>query len=127
MYIATCCVLGCIVGGAACTYINSGTWYVLERLPNYQQVLENYPELFAPALKALCIVGPFISIFKIVDYFLLIYRDEDLSKAIGGFAGINATSSSKDNGAFSCETVICKAKGSSIPVVVPEKNVMKLL
>lgn len=122
MYIATCCVLGCIVGGAACTYINSGTWYVLERLPNYQQVLENYPELFAPALKALCIVGPFISIFKIVDYFLLIYRDEDLSKAIGGFAGINATSSSKDNGAFSCETVICKAKGSSIPVVVPEKK-----
>ena len=122
MFIFTFSITSIIVGGMSSSWINSGAWYILERLPNYKEVLETYPELFAPAIKSLCAVLPFIGIFKIIDYFLLIYRDEDLTKAIGGFSGISATSTDKDTGAFSCETVICKAKGTSVPVVVPEKK-----
>lgn len=122
MYIVSCSMLAMIVGGMAANWINSGAWYLLEKLPKYNEVLEAYPELFSPAMKTLCLVLPFIGIFKLTDYFLLIYRDEDLTKAIGGFTGISATNSTKDTGAFTCETVICSAKGTSIPVVVPEKK-----
>ena len=122
MYIVTCSILAIIVGGMLLTWIDSGAWYILQKLPKYDQVLEMYPELFPPAIKSLCMVFPFIAIFKIIDYFLLIYRDEDLTKAISGFTGISATATDTDTGAFSCETVICTAKGTSIPVVVPEKK-----
>ena len=57
-----------------------------------------------------------------VDYILAIFRDEDLSKGIAGFCGLSTKSNAKDTGVYSCSTVICKAKGSAIPVVVPEKK-----
>lgn len=123
MYMITCILLSIIVGTMSCTWINSIIWYVLERIPGYSEVLKWFPELFAPAVTTICSVFPFITIFKILDYFLLIFRDEDLQKGIAGYVGITSKAlSKKETGAFSCETVICLAKGTSIPVVVPEKK-----
>lgn len=122
MFITTLSLFGVIVSSMIMTWINNIIWWLIEMAPNYKNVLKMYPELFAPSLKTISLVVPFIGIFKITDYFLLIFRDDDLPKAIAGFGGISTTSGGKDTGAFSCETVICKEKGSSIPVVVPEKK-----
>ena len=81
-----------------------------------------FPELFAPAIKTACFAVPFVAIFNIIDYFLLILRDEDLPKSIAGFCGLSLTGGSKDNGMFTCETIICNEKDSAIPIVVPEKK-----
>ena len=122
MYIITCSMLAIILGGMSCTWINNVAWWILKKLPNFNLVMKTYPELFAPAIKTLCLAVPFVSVFKIIDYFLLIFRDEDLPKAIAGFSGLSVVKKSKEGGAFSCETIICKAEGSSVPVVVPEKK-----
>ncbi len=123
MYIITCSLLAICVGAMACTWLNNIIWYVLRKIPGYSVILQWYPELLAPAVTSLCTVGPFISLFKIIDYFLTIYRDDNFTKGIAGFAGISASAlSKKDTGAFSCETIICTAKGTSVPVVVPEKK-----
>lgn len=122
MFIATVVMLGIILGGMSCTWLANASWWIIERFENYKQVLKLYPELFAPAIKTLCLAVPFVAVFQIVDYFLFILRDEDMPKAIAGFPGISATPQVKDTGAFSCENVICTAKGTSIPVVVPEKK-----
>jgi hypothetical protein len=122
MYIVTCILLSIILGAMVSTWINAVIWNLIEKLPNYEIVHNTYPELFSPALKTLSFVLPFIALFRVIDYFLLIFRDDDLPKAIAGFAGLSAKSTAKDNGAFSCSTVICKAKGTSLPVVVPEKK-----
>ncbi len=122
MYIVTVTLLGIIVGAMVSTYINSALWWLVEKLPNYAKVLATYPELFAPAFKTLSMVIPFIAIFSLVDYFLYIYRDDDLPKAIGGFSGISSKASVRDTGAFSCETVICTEQGTGIPITVPEKK-----
>lgn len=122
MYIATCTMLAIILGGMSCTWINNVAWWILRKLPNFSLVKATYPELFAPAIKTICLAVPFVSVFKIIDYFLLIFRDEDLPKAIAGFSGISVVKKSKEGGAFTCETVICRADGSSVPVVVPEKK-----
>ena len=122
MFMVTCTFIGVILGGMACTWISNGVWWLLERIPGYSEVLRLYPQFFAPAVKTICFVAPFIGIFKVVDYFLLILSDDDLPKAIAGFSGISAKKSTKDTGAFTCETIICRAKGTSIPVVVPEKK-----
>ena len=36
--------------------------------------------------------------------------------------GISLTKSTKETGAYTCETIICTAKGTSLPVIVPEKK-----
>lgn len=106
----------------ACTWINQGFWWLLQRFPNYNTVKMYFPELFAPAIKTACFAVPFVAIFNIIDYFLLILRDEDLPKSIAGFCGLSLTGGSKDNGMFTCETIICNEKDSAIPIVVPEKK-----
>lgn len=122
MYVVTCGLMAIIVGTMVCTWINEIAWYVLEKIPGYQSVLKDYPELFAPDVTTVCSVVPFISLFKIIDYFLLVFREEDYFKGVAGFVGISLKSNKKDNGAFSCDNVICLAKGTSVPVVVPEKK-----
>lgn len=122
VYMATFVMFGILLGTMVSTWINSIVWYLIEKIPNYATVYQTYPELFSPALKTLSFVIPFIAIFKIIDYFLLIFRDDDLPKAIAGFAGLSTRSNAKDTGVFSCSTVICKNKGTAIPVIVPEKK-----
>lgn len=119
-YIITCILFGIILGSMTCTWINQAFWWLIQKFPNYDKVKLYFPELFAPAIKTTCFAVPFVAIFSIIDYFLLILRDEDLPKSIAGFVGLSLTSSSKDNGMFSCETIICNEKESSIPVIVPE-------
>lgn len=123
MFIVTCSLLAVTLGAMSCTWINNIVWYILERIPGYSEVLKWFPELFAPAVTTICSVFPFIAVFKIIDYFLLIFRDEDLPKGIAGYVGLTTKGlEKKESGAFSCETVICTAKGTSVPVVVPEKK-----
>lgn len=122
MYIATCILLGIILGGITCTYLNNSIWYLLKLLPNYDAVWLEHPTFFAPAIKTACFAVPFVSVFVIIDYFLLIFRDEDLPKSIAGFSGLSLKAEDKENGMFSCETIICKEKESSLPVFVPEKK-----
>lgn len=121
-YILTCSLCGIILGGMTCTWLNSATWWLIEQIPNYDKVWQYYPELFTPAIKSICLAIPFVAVFKIVDYFLLILRDEDIPKSIAGFIGLSAIKQSKENGAFSCETIICRQKGTNIPVIVPESK-----
>ena len=122
MYIITTTLLGIILGGMTCTWLNIVVWWILEQLPNYDKVLQNYTELFKPAIRTLCLAVPFVASFRIVDYFLLILRDDDIPKAIAGFVGLSLTKQTKENGAFSCETIICKQKGTNLPVIVPESK-----
>lgn len=122
IFIMTAGVLGLIIGAMACSWISNGVWFILEKIPGYQEVLKLYPEFFAPAVKTLCLAIPFIAIFKGVDFTLEVFRDDDLNKSIAGFAGMTLLQGSKDVGAFTCETIICKAKGTSVPVIVPEKK-----
>lgn len=123
VYIATCTLLSIIVCTMTCTWLNNIIWCLLERIPGYSKVLQWYPELFGPAVTSVCSIIPFLGIFKIIDYFLVIFRDEDLSSGIAGYVGLSLKNNSKkDSGTFSCETVICSAKGTSVPVVVPEKK-----
>lgn len=122
IYMITCILLGIILGAMSCTWINEGFWWIIKKFPNYDKVKMYFPELFAPAIKTTCFAVPFVAVFSIIDYFLLILRDEDLPKSIAGFVGLSLVSGNKEKGMFTCETIICNEKDSAIPVVVPEKK-----
>ncbi|MDD3303713.1 MAG: TraM recognition domain-containing protein [Clostridia bacterium] len=122
MFIASCSMLGIIVGSMTCTWLSNAFWWIVQQIPGYEEVMRLFPEFFSPAIKTLCLAVPFVAVFRIIDYFLLIFRDEDLPKAIAGFNGMSLSTTVKEVGAFTCETAICKAKGTSLPVIVPEKK-----
>lgn len=122
MFIATVCMLAVILGNLSCTWISNVIWYILELIPGYDKVMSLYPQFFSPAVRTICIAIPFIAVFQFVDYFLMIFRDEDYYKSIAAFEGISVTKSTKETGPFTCETVICTQKGSALPVIVPEKK-----
>ena len=121
-YIFTLSCLGIIVSAMILNYLNNAIWWLLERLPNYDIVLKNYPELFAPAIKTACFVIPFIGIFKAIDYFLFIFRDEDEFKGVAGFCGISFIKKDDGKGPYTCSVQICTNKETGLPVIVPEKK-----
>ena len=121
-FIVYACSLGLIVSSMLNTWINQIVWYCLEQFENYNKVYEAYPELFGPAVKSLSFILPFIGIFKILEYFLDLVTDDDLPAAIAGFAGLTVKKQKKENNTFSCATIICKEKGTNIPIIVPENK-----
>jgi len=122
VFIATFTMFCIILSSIVSININTVVWFFLEKIPNYTLVYSTYPELFPPGIKTVSVLATFIGMFYMFDYFLLIFRDDDLPKAIAGFIGLSTQSTAKDNGVFSCSTVICVNKGTAIPVIVPEKK-----
>ena len=122
MFMATFVMLTVILGNMSCTWISNIIWYFLELIPGYDKVMSLYPQLFSPAIRTACLAAPFITIFQIIDYFLMILRTEDYNKSIPAFEGLSVVKSAKESGPFTCENVICTQKGTSIPVIVPEKK-----
>ena len=122
MYIVSLSALGIIVGSMGITYLNNIIWWVLEQLPNYDLVLKNYPNLFAPAIRTICLVIPFLGIFKAIDYFLYIFREEEEFKGIAGFPGLSFIKRDDGKGPYTCSVQICTNKETGLPVIVPEKK-----
>ena len=114
-----------IIGFMYITWINEAIWWGLKKLPNYEKVRSLYPGTFAPAIKTICLVGPFVCIFYLIDYLTMILREEDYSKGIAGFCGLNVSKPIDNVGPFSCETVICRDPKTAEEVVVPEKKRME--
>jgi len=107
------------------TWINEALWWALKLTPNYDKVRSLYPGVFAPAVKTICLVIPFICIFHLIDYLTMILREEDYTKGIAGFCGLNVAKPVDNVGPFSCETVICRNPQTAEEVVVPEKKRME--
>lgn len=114
--------LGLIVSCIINTWLNQGIWYLIKTLPNFNNVWDTYPELFAPAIKSLSFIIPFIGIFRVIEYFLDVVTDDDLPSAISGYIGLSVAKQKKENNTFTCSTIICKEKGTNIPIIVPEKK-----
>ena len=114
--------LGIILSAMLNTWINGIVWFFLRKMEHFNIVYETYPELFGPAVKSLSFILPFIGIFKVIEYFLDIVTDDDMPSAIAGFSGISVKEQKKEDNTFTCATIICKEKGTNIPIVVPEKK-----
>lgn len=117
--------LAVIFGSYFVTTVNDAAWWLLGLAPNYDTVVNNFYNLFAPALKTLCLVAPFIAMFSLIDYILLIPRDDDISKGIVGFVGLKVKNDVKEDRNFMCDNVICTDVDSTKKVVVVEKKRME--
>lgn len=124
-FMITVGIFALIVGSLIITSINKWVWILLEMVPNYSLIKSEYPELFAPAIKTISFVVPFVGVFSIVDYFLLILRDDDINKGIAGFSGLKVEKPKTDKGIFTLENIICRDIDTLKPVVVPEKKRME--
>ncbi|MBQ8043375.1 MAG: hypothetical protein IJ272_04415, partial [Clostridia bacterium] len=124
-FMITVGIFGTIIASFLITNINKWVWVLLEKVPNYELIRTEYPELFAPAIKTVSFIIPFIGIFYMIDYFLLILRDDDINNGIGGFCGLNVAKPKTDKGIFTCENIICKDVDTLKPVVVSEKKRME--
>ena len=122
MFLASLGMLGIIIVNMIITWISSAVWFGLGKIPGYNEVMNLYPELFAPAIRTICIMLPFISLFSATDYSLMVFRDEDYFKSIAAFEGLTVRKGKKESGPFTCENIICTEAGTGLPVIVPEKK-----
>ncbi len=122
MFMVTCVLLALPVMYSIATGINWLFWYLINLIPKYQQSYAELAQYVGPAVKSLCLVIPLLSITRIIDFFLGIYTSEDMTKSIAAYVGLSLKGNKKKNGGFDCDTVIGSAKGSSLPIVVPEKK-----
>jgi len=95
-FIITVAAFGMIGGSLVITIINNTLWYLIKLIPTYNLVRAEYPELFAPAFKTVTLVLPFIYLFSGIDFSIMILRDEDHVKGIGGFCRAFCRHSSKN-------------------------------
>lgn len=124
-FMITVAIFASIIGSLLITSINRWVWLLLEQVPNYDLLRAEYPELFAPAIKTISFVIPFIGLFYMIDYFLLILRDDDINKGIAAFCGLKVKKPKTDKGVFTCENIICEDVDTFKQVVVPEKKRME--
>ena len=122
MFQFTYLLLAILVLFSVSAVINVGFWALLDSIDKYAQNAFYLSEFAISAVRILCLVVPFRFAFSIADYLLGIYESEDLTKSIAGFVGLTISGNKKNDGTFSCDTVIGTAKGTAIPIVVSEKK-----
>ena len=106
--------------------LNGALWWIVDLIPNYKEVLKEFPELFGQSFKTICFAIPFAYLFSLIDYCLFILRDEHLTDAVGKFCGMTvAKKKDKSIELFDCDAIICKDINTEKPIKVPEKKRME--
>ena len=103
-------------------WVTKISWWLLEKIPNFDYIYSTFPELFPPAIKTLALSVPFTWLFLLGDYIIGIYRDDYIPVAIEGFKGFSLTKDKKENVAFSCGNTICTEAITNKKIIIPEKK-----
>ena len=105
-------------------WTNMGIWGFLVSLPGYPKLVENFPELFKPAMSAIALFLPLTTVATVFNF---LYKGVEESKlwrdSIGDYGGIKLSPESKEGtGPYSCEMFVCNDKEKTRKCVIPEKS-----
>ena len=105
-------------------WLNRMVWFGLVSLPGYPVLATDFPELFKPALTALAIYLPFITVPQVFKFLYTSVNDSRmLQESIWDYGGINLAKPNKTGtGAYACEMFICMNKETGAKEIIPEDS-----
>lgn len=111
----------------AAQWVNAIAWRVLMRFSNFKYIAEYLPDLVLPAIRALSLLLPALSIREAIEYYLndVIDADQDWIDSFEDFKGIKLETSKsmkKTPSTFLCNAHICLDDKTGKPAIIPEKK-----
>ena len=102
-------------------FSNRLLWILFMFVPNYAEIVTNFPELISPAFTSLAIAIPLSTAFPFFKKMYTWINDtKDIKDSIDDYGGIDLSPKSDDVGAHTCEVKLCIDKDTGKVVKIPE-------
>ena len=102
-------------------WANAIEWILFISVPNYAEIVQDFPELIRPAFQALSLYLPLISIYPLFKFIYCKVNDSKLFRdSITDYKGINLNPGPKNVGPYTCEVALCTNTDTGATVKIPE-------
>ena len=102
-------------------WLNASIWFGLLSLPGYTTLATEFSELFRPALSAIAIYLPIVTVPKLFKFLYTQVNDTRLlQESIWDYGGIKLTNVTTGKGPYSCEMFVCMNKETGAKEIIPE-------
>ncbi|MBO5349390.1 MAG: TraM recognition domain-containing protein [Clostridia bacterium] len=113
-----------LVVSMATQFVNAGCWLLLMSIPSYPSIATDFPNLIAPAFRAISLYLPLTTFYPIITWLIGTINDtENFRDSIFDYDGIKL--SKKDSpytGEYSCEIKICVDQRNGKAVKIAENK-----
>lgn len=107
-------------------WLNHLLWVGILAVPNYEEIITEFPELIRSALTAITVYIPLTTFYKLITFLLRKINNpilpNEFKDAITDFGGISLDPSNPSTGPYSYEITFCNNKLTNEPVKIIEKR-----
>lgn len=121
-YLYLYCIALYVIGiSMAVQWINGGLWLLFLSVPNYADIITNFPELVRPAFQAIALYLPLTTFYPLFKWLYTKVNDtKDIKDGIVDYGGIDLSDQTVGTGPYTCEIVLCKDKITGKLAKIPE-------
>lgn len=118
VYCTTLYVIGISM---AVQWINALLWLLFISVPNYAEIVAQFPELIKPAFQSIAIYLPLVTFYPLFKWLYTgLNENKDIRDGIVDYKGIDLSDPNAGMGPYTCEIVLCQDKINGKPAKVPE-------
>lgn len=103
------------------SFSNRLLWMLFMLVPNYSEIVTNFPELVGPAFTSIALYLPLTTFYP---FFKLLYTwindSRDIKDSIDDYGGIDLSPVSEGIGPYTCEVQLCRDKDTNKVIKIPE-------
>ncbi len=102
-------------------WLNMGAWLLLLSVPNYTELITNFSDLVTPAMVAISLYLPLVTVYPLFKFLYFDVNDSQLRKrSIWDYKGISLSDKKKDTGPYTCEIHFCTEYETGRSITMPE-------
>ncbi len=118
------CIALYIIGlSMVVSFGNRLAWLLFMLVPNYSEIVTQFPELVGPAFTSLAIYLPLTTFYPFFRWLYTNINDtKDIRDSIDDYGGIDLSPVSEDIGPYTCEVVLCANKETGKIIKIPESK-----
>lgn len=116
-----CIALYILILSMFVSFGNRLAWLLFMFVPNYSEIVTNFPELVGPAFTSLAIYLPLTTLpFFFNKLYIGVNDSKDIKDSIDDYGGIDLSPVSEGIGPYTCEVQLCRDKDTNKVVKIPE-------
>ena len=115
-----CIALYILILSMFVSFGNRLLWLLFMFVPNYSEIVTNFPELVGPAFTSLAIYLPLTTLPFFNKLYIGVNDSKDIKDSIDDYGGIDLSPVSEGIGPYTCEVQLCRDKDTNKVVKIPE-------